>query len=168
MTLNEIVLCAKLSAEERAVIAEIEATTCILKLVARLTQMRFAGIAKFTETEWIVSAAYDPNQLGISPGDVWELEATLCSELRRNPRALFVPQISQDVRYSARAVVKKYAIESYAGVAIFLPDGRLYGALCALDSRPMLFDEPGLEETLTLFAWLIGCIFSTHLSPDGN
>jgi GAF domain-containing protein len=168
MTLNEIVLCAKLSTEERAVIAEIEATTCILKLVTRLTEMRFAGIAKFTETEWILCDAYDPNQLGIGPGDAWELETTICSELRRNPRALFIPQISQDGRYSARAVVKKYAIESYAGVAIFLPDGRLYGALCALDSRPMLFDEPGLEETLTSFALLIGCFFSINLSSDEN
>lgn len=40
-----------LSADERAAIAEIEATTNILKLVTRLTGMRFAGIAKFTDLE---------------------------------------------------------------------------------------------------------------------
>lgn len=166
MHLNELILCAQFSAEERAAIAEIEATTCILKLVTRLTEMRFAGIAKFTETEWVVCAAYDPNEIGISPGDIWELETTLCSELRRDPRSLFVPKISQDGRYSERAVVKRYAIESYAGVAIILPDGRLYGALCALDSRPMIFEDPDLEETLFLFARLIGCIFFASLSPE--
>lgn len=166
MILNEIVLCANLSTEERSVIAEIEEITCILKLVTRLTEMHFACIAKFTETGLIVCAAYDPAQLGISPGDTLELETTLCSELRRSPRALFIPKVSQGDRCSARPVVKKYAIESYAGVAIYLPDGRLYGALCALDSRPMLFQNPGLEETLTSFACLIGCIFSTRQNFD--
>ena len=45
----------------------------------------------------------------------------------------------------------------HESVLIFLPDGRLFGALCALDSRAMLFDDPNLPETLSLFARLIGC-----------
>jgi GAF domain-containing protein len=138
-----------LSADERAAIAEIEATTNILKLVTRLTGMRFAGIAKFTDLEWVVCSAYDPMQMGIHVDDV-----------------LFVPQISLDGRFAARPVVKQFAIESYAGAPIFLPDGRLFGALCALDSRAMLFDDPNLPETLSLFARLIGCIFYANLTPS--
>ena len=168
MVSHEIALRSALSADERSAIAELEATSAILQLVTRLTGMRFAGIAKFTETDWIVCSAYDPIHLGIECGDTLELEITLCSELRRDPKALFIPKISEDGRYSNRPVVKRYAIESYAGAPIFLPDGRLYGALCALDSRPMLFDDPCLEGTLTLFARLIGCIFFASLSPDGN
>ena len=61
-------------------------------------------------------------------------------------------------------MVKQYAIESYAGTPIFLPDGRLFGALCALDSKAMLFDDPNLAETLSLFARLIGCIFFANLT----
>ncbi|CRM84826.1 hypothetical protein [Pseudomonas sp. 24 E 13] len=154
-----------LSADERAAIAEIEASTNILKLVTRLTGMRFAGIAKFTDLEWVVCSAYDPLQMGIHVDDVLDLETTLCSEFCINPQALFVPQISVDGRFASRPVVKKYAIESYAGAPIFLPDGRLFGALCALDSRAMLFDDPNLPETLSLFARLIGCIFYANLAP---
>ncbi|WPO00614.1 GAF domain-containing protein [Pseudomonas sp. MUP55] len=154
-----------LSADERAAIAEIEATTNILKLVTRLTGMRFAGIAKFTDLEWVVCSAYDPMQMGIHVDDVLDLETTLCSEFCIDPQALFVPQISQDGRFASRPVVKQYAIESYAGAPIFLPDGRLFGALCALDSRAMLFDDPNLPETLSLFARLIGCIFYANLAP---
>ncbi|AZE83767.1 GAF domain protein [Pseudomonas orientalis] len=154
-----------LSADERAAIAEIEASTNILKLVTRLTGMRFAGIAKFTDLEWVVCSAYDPMQMGIHVDDVLDLETTLCSEFCVNPHTLFVPQISQDGRFAARPVVKQYAIESYAGAPIFLPDGRLFGALCALDSRAMLFDDPNLPETLSLFARLIGCIFYANLAP---
>ena len=161
MNRPEISLHSVLNLNERSALAEMEAITSILKLVTRLTGMRFAGIAKFTETDWIVCSAYDPMHMGIEAGDTLELEITLCSELRRDPKALFIPKISEDGRYSSRAVVKRYAIESYAGVPIFLPNGQLYGALCALDSRSILFEDPELEETLALFATLIGCVFFT-------
>ena len=155
---------ALLSADERAAIAEIEATTSILQLVTRLTGMRFAGIAKFTDLEWIVCSVHDPLDMGIHVDDVLDLETTLCSEFCINPHTLFIPQVSQNGRFAARPVVKQYAIESYAGAPIFLPDGRLFGALCALDSRAMLFDDPNLPETLSLFARLIGCIFYATLT----
>lgn len=150
---------ALLTAQERAAIAEIEATTNILKLVTRLTKMRFAGIAKISDVEWITCCVYDPTHLGIEAGDTLALESTLCSELCNAPQALFIEQISRHERYAARPVVKEYNLESYAGVPIFLPDGQLYGALCALDSQATVFDDPNLGETLTLFARLIGCIF---------
>ncbi len=57
---------------------------------------------------------------------------------------------AQNGRFASRPVVKQFAIESYAGAPIFLPDGRLFGALCALDSQAMLFDDPNLPETLSL------------------
>lgn len=155
---------ALLSADERAAIAEIEATTSILQLVTRLTGMRFAGIAKFTDLEWVVCSVYDPLQMGIHVDDVLDLETTLCSEFCINPQTLFIPEISKNGRFATRPVVKQFAIESYAGAPIFLPDGRLYGALCALDSRAMLFDDPNLPETLSLFARLIGCIFFANLT----
>lgn len=155
-----------LSAEERSAIAEIEATTNILKLVTRLTKMRFAGIAKFTDSEWITCSVYDPGNLGIEAGIALALETTLCSEFCSNPEALFIPEISKSDRYSSRWVVKHYALESYAGVPIFLPDGTLYGALCVLDSQAVAFEDPDLREALALFARLIGCIFFTNMTSD--
>ena len=155
-----------LSADERAAIAEIEATTSILQLVTRLTGMRFAGIAKFTDLEWVVCSVHDPMEMGINVDDVLNLETTLCSEFCINPQTLFIPQVSANGRFASRPVVKQIAIESYAGAPIFLPDGRLFGALCALDSQAMLFDDPNLPETLSLFARLIGCIFFANLTQS--
>ncbi|MGE7812978.1 GAF domain-containing protein [Pseudomonas sivasensis] len=155
-----------LSADERAAIAEIEATTSILQLVTRLTGMRFAGIAKFTDLEWVVCSVHDPMEMGINVDDVLTLETTLCSEFCINPQTLFIPQVSASGRFASRPVVKQFAIESYAGAPIFLPDGRLFGALCALDSQAMLFDDPNLPETLSLFARLIGCIFFANLTQS--
>ncbi len=155
-----------LSADERAAIAEIQATTSILQLVTRLTGMRFAGIAKFTDLEWVVCSVHDPMEMGINVDDVLNLETTLCSEFCINPQTLFIPQVSANGRFASRPVVKQFAIESYAGAPIFLPDGRLFGALCALDSQAMLFDDPNLPETLSLFARLIGCIFFANLTQN--
>ncbi|EZP25734.1 GAF domain-containing protein [Pseudomonas sp. RIT288] len=168
MPLSDTIDRALLSAEERSSIAEIEATTNILQLVTRMTGTRFAAIAKFTDTDWIVCSAFDPIELGINTGDTLELETTLCSEFRRDPQVLFVPQISRDGRFSTRPVVKQYLIESYAGAPIFLPDGQLWGALCALDSRAVIFDDPDLADTLGLFARLIGCIFYANLTEAGS
>ncbi|EIK94807.1 hypothetical protein PMM47T1_19963 [Pseudomonas sp. M47T1] len=165
--MNESTLAASglLTTAERAAIAEIEATTSILSLVTRLTSLRFAGIAKFTDSEWIVCSVYDPTQFGIEVGDTVDIETTLCSEFRRDPQALFLSRISDNQRFCDRPIVKRHAIESYAGAPIFLPDGTLFGALCALDSRAVLFEDPDLEETLMLFARLIGCIFFANPDP---
>lgn len=110
---NEIELHSLLSVAERSMISEIEAASSILQLVTRTTGMRFAGIAKFTETDWIVCSAYDPIHLGIEAGDTLDLEITICSELRRDPKALFIPKNSEDSRYSIRPILERYRIESY-------------------------------------------------------
>ncbi|MHA3737809.1 GAF domain-containing protein [Pseudomonas sp. Eth.TT006] len=162
MPLSDTIHRALLSSEERSSIAEIEAITNILQLVTRTTGTRFAAIAKFTDKEWIVCSAYDPIELGIDAGDRLDLEITLCSEFLTDPKVLLVPQISEDRRFATRPVVKQYLIDSYAGAPIFLPDGQLWGALCALDSQPVMFD-PDLAATLGLFARLIGCIFFSNL-----
>lgn len=61
-------------------------------------------------------------------------------------------------------MVKRFDLESYAGIPVFLPDGRLYGALCVLDSDPVTFEDEDLREALGLFARLIGCVFYANLT----
>ncbi|MBF7143039.1 MULTISPECIES: GAF domain-containing protein [Pseudomonas] len=152
-----------LTLEERSAIAEIEATTHVLKLVTRLTGMGFAGISKFTDTQWVVCSVYDAIGLGIAPGESLDVETTLCHELQRDPRPLFLANIANHPRLAARPVVAEHRLGSYAGVPVILPDGTLYGALCALDTKATAFDDENLAETLELFARLIGCIFYANI-----
>lgn len=148
-----------LTPHERAAIAEIEATTSILSIVTRMTRMRFAAIAKYDNSDWVVCSVHDTAELGICAGDTLPIEITLCSDFITNPQALLLPNIRESPRHRIRPVVRQYGLESYAGVPIILPDGTLYGALCALDSKPVPFENPDLADTLHLFARLIGCIF---------
>lgn len=153
-----------LSVAERAAIAEIEATTDILRLVTKLTRMRFAAIAKFSDNQWVTCSVYDPSNLGIEAESTFDLETTICSDFCINPEALFIPQISQSPRHALRPIVKRFDLESYAGLPIFLPDGRLFGALCILDSQCITCEDPDVREVLSIFAKLIGCIFFANLS----
>ncbi|MFS0826989.1 GAF domain-containing protein [Pseudomonas phoenicis] len=147
-----------LSGAERSAIAEIEGTTNILKLVLKYTSMPFAAIAKFNDDEWVICSALDKGDFGLEQGDAFPLERTVCSEFLRAPEALLVPSLTQDSRFALRPIVNQLGIDSYAGVPIFLPNGDLYGALCALDTREAYFDDPDLAEVLSLFARLVGCI----------
>ncbi|MBF8780563.1 GAF domain-containing protein [Pseudomonas fulva] len=157
-----------LSAEERAVISQIEATTNVLRLVTRVTQMRFAAIAKLTDSEWITCSVYDPGQLGIDPGESAPIDTTICSEFKRNPQAFHIPDIDRHERFAHKAIVRKFGLRSYVGAPILLPDGRMYGALCALDSKPSPSEDPDTAETLGLFARLIGCIFYADLQDHDS
>ncbi|MDV9030986.1 GAF domain-containing protein [Pseudomonas sp. RAC1] len=157
-----------LSQPERNAIAEIEATTSILRLVTRITRMKFAAIAKFNEDEWLTCSVHDPDDIGPDVGESVPIETTICDEFRTLPSALLIPSISEVKRFAQKPIVRQYNLESYAGVPIFLPDGRLYGALCALDITRTALDDPDLAETLTLFSRLIGCIFYNNLQQDAD
>ena len=71
-----------LTSAELAVISEIEATSSLLRLVTRLTGLRFAAIAKVTEASWTACAVYDEIQFGLEAGHQLKLEPTFCNELR--------------------------------------------------------------------------------------
>ncbi len=159
MVVNAFMKPDFLSAGERSAIAEIEGTTNVLKLITLITHLRFACIVKFTESDWLICSVHDPDHIGMAAGEKLPIEITICSDFRTNPQALLIPNISENPKYASRPAVRQYGFESYAGVPIYLPDGTLYGALCAVDSRATLFENPDIEETLTLFARLIGCIF---------
>lgn len=152
-----------LTQAERNAIAEIEATTSILKLVTRITHMKFAATARFSEADWVICSTYDPEEIGPEAGDSAPIETTICNEFRTFPTSLIIPSISESKRFSQKPVVLKYKLESYAGVPIFLPDRTMYGALCALDVNRKSLKDPNLSETLSLFARLIGCIFYNNM-----
>lgn len=161
-------LSQHLSPCERNAIAEIEATTSILRLVTRVTHMKFAAIAKFSEADWVTCSVHDPYDIGPETGESVPLETTICDEFRQFPTSLIIPSISELKRFAQKPIVRKYMLESYAGVPIFLPDGTLYGALCALDIKRSLIKDPDIPETLSLFARLIGCIFYNNMRQDAD
>lgn len=56
----------------------IDAVPTILRLVKHLTGMRFAAVARVTDTHWVACAVDDSIDFGLQPGSELTLESTIC------------------------------------------------------------------------------------------
>ncbi|MEB0046713.1 MULTISPECIES: GAF domain-containing protein [unclassified Pseudomonas] len=144
-----------LTDEEVSAIAEIEATSNILRLVTRLTDMRFAAIAKVTDSHWIACAVHDELHFGIEKGDELLIETTLCNELRIHRKAIVIEHASFDPVFAQHPLPKHHGFESYISLPIIFADGTFFGTLCALDTLPKRLENPQIMEVLTILTRLI-------------
>ncbi|MGY3264402.1 GAF domain-containing protein [Lysobacter sp. HA35] len=139
-----------------AAIQRIESIPRILRTVAEITGMRFAAVARVTDTRWTACAVLDELGFGLQPGGDLDLTTTICNEIRDHQQPVLFGHASEHPVYSHHHTPKLYGLESYASVPIFRGSGEFFGTLCAIDSRPADLESPGLLKTLELFAQLIG------------
>ncbi|KPX32136.1 GAF domain-containing protein [Pseudomonas coronafaciens pv. garcae] len=151
-----------LTSAELAVISEIEATSSLLRLVTRLTGLRFAAIAKVTDSSWTACAVYDEIQFGLEPGHQLKLETTLCNELRQHRKPIVINELATDAVYSEHPVPKLYGFQSYFSLPIIFPNGDFFGTLCGLDTLPAQLDDHDTLDTLKVFCTLIGSTLYAH------
>ena len=137
-------------------IQRIEAVPRILAAVARLTGMRFAAVARVTDTAWTCCAALDEMEFGLAPGGELGLETTLCNEVRQHSRPIVFGHASRNADFAHHHTVRRYGLESYIAVPILRRDGSFFGTLCAIDSRPADIEASHVVQTLQLMAELIG------------
>ena len=152
----------QLSAAEVAAIAEVESTSDILRLMTRLTHLRFAAIAKVTDQRWVACAVDDEIHFGVGPGDELAVEMTICNEVRQEHAAIVISCVKDDPRFKDHPLPKLYGFESYLSLPIMLSDGSFFGTLCGLDPLPAKLDDPDLIQTLEIFARLIGTTLDLH------
>ena len=142
-------------ARDIAAINRIEAVPTILKAVTHTTGMRFAAVARVTDSRWTACAVYDGIEFGLQPGGELALEATFCNEIRQSGKPVVFSQASTDPVFASHPLPPLYGFESYISVPITRADGRFFGTLCALDPLPAKLDDPRVLHTLELFAQLI-------------
>lgn len=159
---------SQLSVEELNAIAEIEATTNILKLIVRLTGLRFAAIVKFCDREWVACSVNDEICLGIKDGERFPLEYSMCSNLLADPSSLVVGCVSQNPLHKGNIASQRYGFESSISIPIFLRDDSLFGSLCVLDPDANRLEAQEAIDVLVIFAKLVGSIFQWHYdhSPE--
>ncbi|WP_296185972.1 GAF domain-containing sensor histidine kinase [Pseudomonas sp. UBA1879] len=133
----------------------IDAVPTILKLVKHLTGMRFAAVARVTDTHWVACAVDDSIDFGLQPGSELTLESTICHEIRQHRRPVIFGRASLHPVFSQHHTPRIYGLESYVSIPIITGDGQFFGTLCAIDSVPADVEGPELKQTLTLFAQLI-------------
>ena len=136
-------------------IRSIDAVPVILSMVKHLTGMRFAAVARVTETKWVACAVDDSIEFGLQPGGELVLESTICHEIRQHKTPVIFGHASAHPIFSKHHTPKTYGLESYISIPIVKANGDFFGTLCAIDSVPANLDEPAIAKTLTLFAQLI-------------
>lgn len=139
-----------------AKVALITAVPRILDAVVTMTGMRFAAVARVTETSWTACAVHDDLAFGLLPGGELELESTICNEIRQHHQPVVFGHASTHAHFSQHHTPRRYGLESYISVPIHRSDGSFFGTLCAIDSRPTDLDDPAILKTFQLFAELIG------------
>ncbi|MED7666109.1 GAF domain-containing sensor histidine kinase [Pseudomonas moraviensis subsp. stanleyae] len=143
-------------------IGSIDAVPVILSMVKHMTGMRFAAVARVTESKWIACAVDDSIDFGLLPGGELVLESTICHEIRQHHQPVIFGHASQHPLFSTHHTPKTYGLESYISIPIIKADGEFFGTLCAIDSVPANLDDSAIEKTLTLFAQLIAMSLDTQ------
>lgn len=143
-------------------IRSIDAVPVILSMVKHLTGMRFAAVARVTETKWVACAVDDSIDFGLKPGGELALESTICHEIRQHRQPVVFGHASEHPIFSSHHTPRTYGLESYISIPIIKANGDFFGTLCAIDSAPANLDQPVILQTLTLFAQLIAMSLDTQ------
>lgn len=138
-----------------ATVAAIPEARHVLSELIRLTGMRFAAIARVTDTRWTACATYDLLDFGLKPGQDLVLESTICNEIRQNPGTVAFEQASKHPMFATHHTPALYGFESYISVPIMTPEGEFFGTLCALDPRPAVLGRATIDAVEAL-ARIIG------------
>ena len=152
-------------ADAVAAIGRIDAVPTLLAVLCEVTGMRFAVVARVSDTNWTACAVQDDIHLGIKPGGELAVHTTLCFESRATRAPIVIEHASADPKYRTHHVPKLYKIESYVSVPIILADGRYFGNLCALDPRPAKVSARILA-MFTRFAALIAAQLDSQLLQE--
>jgi signal transduction histidine kinase len=142
-------------ARDVSAVNKIAAVPTLLEVLCETTGMRFATVARVSETTWTACVVKDDINFGLKPGQQLNLESTLCIESKRANESIFIEQASTDPRYCKHHTPEIYKIESYVSVPIILANGRYFGNLCAIDPAPAKVADPKIVSMFKRFAALI-------------
>jgi GAF domain-containing protein len=136
-------------------IAAIPAVPTILEVICRTTGMRFAAVARVTDSRWVCCASRDDIAFGLVPGGELPVQTTICNEIRCSHAAVAINNVAEDSRFRDHPTPAMYGFQSYISVPIMLADGAFFGTLCSIDPRPNTLNNPAVSGMFKLFAELI-------------
>jgi len=143
------------AAADIATIARIDAVPAILQVICETTGMRFAAVARVTDTSWTTCAVLDTLGFGLKVGEELDITTTLCHEIRTSHQTIIIDKVSEDEVYCNHHTPRIYRFESYISTPIFRADGSFFGTICALDPRPTCLKGTTIEPMMDSFARLL-------------
>lgn len=129
------------AARDVNLVAHMPGVAAILEAVSRETGMRFATVARVSDTRWTACAVYDTINFGLRAGQDLVLETTICNDIRQHGQTVTFSHASTHPQFSKHPTPALYGFESYISVPIYRADGQFFGTLCAVDPQPRDLDE---------------------------
>jgi signal transduction histidine kinase len=136
-------------------IKDIEAVPTLLEVLCETTGMRFAAVARVTESTWTACVVKDDINFGLQSGGQLDVSTTLCLESKHSNAPIVIDNASDNPLYCNHHTVSMYKIQSYVSVPIVLGNGRYFGNLCAIDPQPAKVSDARVVGMFTRFAALI-------------
>jgi len=136
-------------------INQIPAVAKILEVVCSSTGMGYAAVARVTKDRWIACAVEDRINFGLGVGGELKVETTLCHQVMHLSETVAIDHVKQDPVYFDHHTPKKYGLQSYISVPLFLTNGDFFGTLCAIDPSPATVNNEKTINMFKLFAELI-------------
>jgi len=120
---------ASTAAADVATIGRISAVPAMLKVVSELTGLRFAAVARVTDTSWTACAVFDELDFGLQAGGELDLVTTLCHEIRASHQPVIIDHVSEDALYRDHHTPRIYGFESYLSIPVFRTNGQFFGTI---------------------------------------
>jgi len=152
--------------DDVTLISRIQAVPAMLRVVCETTGLRFAAVARVTDTHWMACAVDDRLGFGLAPGGELALHTTLCDELRDSHKPIVIDHASEDPGFCDHPTPQLYRFESYISVPMFFPDGRLFGTICAFDPLPTPLRHSTAPAMVESFARLLSVMIETELAQQ--
>ncbi|ROL78387.1 ATP-binding protein [Pseudomonas vranovensis] len=138
-----------------ATISRINAVPAILQVICETTGLRFAAVARVTDSSWTACAVLDSLGFGLEVGGELDLITTLCHEIRASHQTIVIDKASEDELYCNHHTPRIYKFESYISVPVFRTDGSFFGTICALDPLPANLKGSAIQPMMESFARLL-------------
>ncbi|EJU09479.1 putative two-component regulatory system, sensor kinase protein [Sphingomonas sp. LH128] len=106
-----------------AAIARIDAVPSILEIACRITGLRFAAVARVTDTSWTACAVRDEIEFGLGVGGSLDLKTTICDEIRDSGQGVIIDHVAYDPVFRDHHTPRQYGFESYISIPILRKDG---------------------------------------------
>ncbi|MDH0304039.1 MULTISPECIES: GAF domain-containing sensor histidine kinase [unclassified Pseudomonas] len=138
-----------------AIIGRINAVPAILQVICETTGLRFAAVARVTESSWTACAVLDTLGFGLAVGGELDVATTLCHEIHSTRETIVIDKASEDERYCRHHTPRLYRFESYISVPVLRTDGSFFGTICALDPNPTPLKGTAIQPMMESFARLL-------------
>lgn len=103
--------------------------------------MSVAFAARISDGRRVIEAVDADGDAPFAPGDSHPVEDTYCQAIVEGRLAQAIPDTSLDSVASLLAPTVELRVGAHVGVPILLPDGTVYGTLCAYSETPQPVDD---------------------------